>query len=142
MITVSFDPGLLTGYCVFDNAKIIKYDQVKFLELVGVLEGLPKPDVVVYENFQLYGHKAKQQIGSKFETVQAIGIIKSWAHRNKAIQIEQKPSDKVIAEKWTGVVPTGAHNNNSHWIDAYNHGMFYLIKGGIAKSKLEEEMGL
>lgn len=142
MITVAFDPGLTTGYCIFDDASPVSYGQIHFLKLVELVEGLPKPDVVVYENFQLFGHKAKQQIGSKFETVQAIGIIKSWAKRNKAEQIEQRPSDKAIAQKWTGIVPTGAHNTNSHWVDAFNHGMFYLIKQGIAKSKLEEEMGL
>lgn len=140
MITVAFDPGLTTGYCVFSDGNIVTYDQVKFLELVGILEELPKPDVVIYENFQLFKHKAKQQIGSKFETVQAIGMIKSWAKRNGAEVIEQKPEIKKIAQMWTGMKPTGSHNVNSHWVDAYNHGMYYLIGKGIAKSALDNEM--
>ena len=139
MITAAFDPGLTTGYVIFDNDKPFKYGQVKFLELVTLVESLPTPDVVVYENFELFKHKAKQQIGSKFETVQAIGIIISWCKRNGADLIEQRPTIKPIAQKWTGMVPTGSHNTNSHWIDAYNHGMYYLCRQGIAKTLLEQE---
>jgi hypothetical protein len=88
--------------------------------------------LVVMEDFRLYAHKAQQQIGSDMQAVKVIGIITTWARLNKIPVVMQMPTIKAIAEKWTKVEPTGDHNR-SHWVDAYNHGMYYLIKNGYVK---------
>lgn len=144
MIIVAFDPGETTGVCIFEqgdgNATPIKYNQIKFSGLLDYLEDGPAPDLIVIEDFQLLPHKAMAQIGSKFETIQAIGMCKSYAHRHRAKVVEQSPRIKKIAEKWTGVNPPSNHKEG-HWIDAYNHGMYYMIKNNLAKSQLELQGG-
>ena len=140
MITVAFDPGLTTGWAVFDDGKLVNKGQTKFLELLTELDGLPVPNLVVYEDFQLLPHKAKAQIGSKFETIQAIGMIKAYAHKHKCGVVVQRPGVKKIAEKWTGVRPPKNHAQ-SHWVDAFNHGAYHLIKNGLMQSLLEEQGG-
>jgi hypothetical protein len=81
--------------------------------------------------------KEKAQIGSRFETVQVIGAIRQWAAREHAHIVLQPASIKPIAEKWTGIKPSGAHNKNSHWIDAVNHTAYYLRSVGHYTTALE-----
>jgi hypothetical protein len=45
---------------------------------------------------------------------------------------------KPMAEKFTQVKPPSDHAE-SHKIDAFNHGAYYLINKGIRKTALEEE---
>lgn len=142
MIISGFDPGLTTGYCVFESesgkATPLAYNQFKFDDIIAVLDDLQPPDIVVIEDFQLLPHKAKAQIGSKFETIQVIGMLKIWAHKYNAKVELQSPTIKNIAQMWTQVKPVGAHAN-SHWVDAYNHAMYYMIKNNMAKTQLERE---
>jgi hypothetical protein len=148
VIVIAFDPGVTTGWCAFETnpereAKPLAYGQVKFLELISYLETheqLPAPDVVIIESFQLLSHKAQKLIGSKFETIQAIGICKSYAQRHGARIVEQPPTIKNIAQKWTGVKPPSNHAE-SHWIDAFNHGKYYMIKNEMDKSQLQLQGG-
>lgn len=136
MKLLAFDPGGTTGWCTFVDGNPREYGQIKFDELMSWLDDITAPDIIVYENFQVYSHKAVHLIGSKLETVQAIGIIKSYAHKNKCKLIEQRPQIKKIAQMWTGVTPPKNHDQ-SHWIDAYNHGAYYLIKNNVMESQLE-----
>lgn len=142
MIVIGFDPGETTGVCIFEqegnDARPIKYDNIKFLELLPWLEDAPKPDVVVIEDFQMLPHKAQALIGSRFETIQAIGMIKSYRHKHRAEQIMQSPIIKKIAEKWTQTPPPKNHKEG-HWVDAYNHAMYYMINNGLALSALEKQ---
>lgn len=137
MITISFDPGETTGVAVFDDDKVYSWDQIPMDKILDFLSDEPKPDVVIYENFQLLPHKAKALIGSKFETIQVIGMIKAYAHRHGAELIEQRPGIKSIAEMWTGVKPPKNHKQ-SHKVDAYNHGAYYLCRIGVMKTELEK----
>jgi hypothetical protein len=133
-----FDPGLSTGWAAFDE----KGD----VQAKGILRGLDElisflsdredyPDVVIYEGYTVFGHKAKAHIGSKVETVQAIGMIKVYASRWKAEIVEQPSSILSIAQLWSGVRLPSNHDK-SHDIAAYNHGVYYLQKSGIRKSRL------
>ena len=140
MITVAFDPGLVTGWAVFKDGKVIQKGQTQFLNLLSTLDVLYVPDVVVYEDFQLLPHKAKAQIGSRFETIQAIGMIKAFAHKHKAKIVNQRPGIMPIAERWTGVKRMKNHAEG-HWVCAYLHGSYWLIKEGHAKSRLEMQGG-
>lgn len=90
MRLLAIDPGETTGYSLWDIPNELygspfhpDTDMSKYLVTDGELlfhlgiEGLIQwSDVVAFEKFLLYGHKAKTQIGSEFITVQIIGIIK------------------------------------------------------------------
>jgi len=135
---ISIDPGKTTGVVEWSaEYKPIHYDQLLWEDpLYEYLDKvLDPPSVVVLEKFTLYGHKAKQQSGSDMLTSQIIGVVKSYARVWRSKLIEQPASIKPIAEKWSGVKPTGAHNKNSHWVDAYNHGYYYLQKNGLIQSR-------
>lgn len=149
MIAVGFDPGGTTGWTAYEygeegqkDAKFLAYGQVKFLELIQSLESEPKihpPKIVVIEDFSLLPHKARAMIGNKFEVIQAIGIIKSWANRNHANIIMQPASIKSTAEKWTQLSPKGLPHSETHWIDAANHVRHWLIKNGYDRTELEKK---
>lgn len=152
MIVVGFDPGVTTGWAGFDTKKdgpnvlpadMVGYGQVRFEELIADLENEPKiygADIVVIESFQLLPSKAQKLIGSKFETIQAIGIIKSWAKRHGAKIVEQPPTIKKIAEKQTQIFPPKNHGQ-SHWVDAVNHAKYWMIKNNLDLTELAKRGG-
>lgn len=134
---VSFDPGKATGWAVFIDGLPTKD--------IGILRGLDAlddfladyvgkygmPDVVVYEGFLLYSHKAKQQSGSRMEASQAIGKIKFWCKLIRVpLVVMQDANILPIAVKWSKLPLPGDHDN-SHHISAYNHGWYYLVKNGM-----------
>lgn len=149
MIVVGFDPGETTGWAGFETsnngeeAKMIGYGQEKFSNLIDALENEKRiipPDVVVIEIFQLLPHKAQKMIGQRFLTIEAQGIIRSWAKRHKAKIVEQRPTIKPIAEKWTHIIPPSNHSQ-SHWIDAVNHAKYWMIKNELDLTQLQKQNG-
>ena len=141
---LAVDPGETTGWCTFDyKGDVTGSGEIKGEDpFVDFLEALqPVPTVIVYEGFQLYGHKAKAQIGSKFRTVQIIGILKAYARTHKStvdIQLFEQPASILpIAQKWTQVEVPASGRPNHDWTSAYNHGMYWLIKAGVARSFLD-----
>lgn len=143
MIVIGFDPGETTGVCVLQqqdgDAKPVQYANVKFLDLMPWLDQWPTPELIIVEDFQLLPHKAQKLAGSRFETIQAIGIIKAYAHRAGAPVHMQSPQIKSIAENWTQV-PAPKNHAEGHWVDGFNHAMYYLISQKMAKSALQREM--
>jgi len=137
---LALDPGRTTGWAIFDSqGKIVDYGQVGMTEVNDLDEKIEPNNIshIVYEDFKLFAHKARKQIGSRFEASQVIGKAEGWAHKYKLDIVKQPASIKSIAEKWSQVHPTGSHAQ-SHWVDAYNHGYYYLVKRGLRKSRLEE----
>ena len=139
---LSFDPGKTTGWAMFDgNGQIIQYGQASLDELIDLTEEWARVwpiSTIIYESFVLFRHKARQQTGSKMEASQAIGIIKTLARKTDATLVEQDPTIKSLAQKWTQLKPIGDHAQ-SHWVDAFNHGAYWLIRQGIRKTALEME---
>lgn len=139
----SFDPGETTGWALFNysTGDLIDKGQVKFDDIFNWLldmQGhLPETVIVPVEDFRLLGSKAVAQTGSRFETVQVIGAIRLWLAPYRIEMFLQPASIKPIAQGWTGLKPTGAHNKNSHWVDAYNHGAYYLRSVGHYTTALE-----
>lgn len=123
------DPGETTGYALMETPeKMHSWGHVKFDDIFDWLENLPAGiEVIIMESFQLFGHKAKAQTGSKMKTSQVIGAVKAYAHRHKITVVEQPPTIKAFAEKQSGLKPTGAHAN-SHRIDAFNHCYYYFLQ--------------
>ena len=139
---LSFDPGKTKGWAMFDgNGQIIQYGQASLDELIDLTEEWARVwpiSTIIYESFVLFRHKARQQTGSKMEASQAIGIIKTLARKTDATLVEQDPTIKSLAQKWTQLKPIGDHSQ-SHWVDAFNHGAYWLIRQGIRKTALEME---
>lgn len=143
---LAYDPGKTTGWARFDDTgNAQEYGQLSMDELLAHVENmklLSRDDplhVVIVEEFKLFGHKARHQVGSQMEASQAIGILRTLAQATNAEFHLQPPTIKSMAEKWTQLSAKGRAHKNSHWIDAYNHGAYYLIKQGIKKTALEVE---
>ena len=146
---IAFDPGKTTGWAVFDNdGTIIEMGQASIEQLIDFCErrvidhtNYEPIKAVIYEDFIIFKHKAKYLTGSRVEASQAIGIIKGLAQRTGAELVMQGSDIKPMAEKFTQIKPPSNHDE-SHKIDAFNHGAYYLINKGIRKTALEEENAL
>ena len=141
MRVLSFDPGNTTGWVYQNPQKMIDYGQVP--DLVGVINVCEEHkgivDQLVIEDYVILGAKAMSHTGSRVPAIQVIGYLKAWAIQNK-VPVKLYPARmKPIQQKRTGKVPKGAHSKN-HWVDAYNHGRYWLIENGHAKSALQIEM--
>lgn len=101
------------------------------------------PDIIVIESFKLFGHKAKQQIGSSMETPQLIGYIEMVAWKCNIPVVYQDPSTKQrhtddilvkmnILEKKGGKHYFNGVMTNLHQRDALRHYLFFK-KYGIKK---------
>lgn len=136
---ISIDPGKSTGWVTWDrNGNVIQQGTTRTRdEFEDLLDSMGSVSVVIVEDFTLYKNKALQQSGSKMETSKVIGSIESWARRNKATLVMQPASILAIAQLWSGVKMPKNHNV-SHWVSAYNHGMYYLLKTGVRKHELRD----
>lgn len=134
-----FDPGKTTGIVYFENGVPRKSHQINLDDLDEFLElnyeltfRAAEHGTVLYENFKLFSWKAKQQSGSAMEASQAIGMIRSFARRTKSSIYDQSPQIKPIAYKWAGVNKPKDHSK-SHYLDAYVHGVYWMVKGRMMK---------
>lgn len=138
---LAFDPGKTTGWALFgSDGEAIEYGQASLTELMGLCEGWREGDLtaVIYEDWLLFKHKAPKMVGSRMEASQAIGIIKNLAHATGAELVQQPSNIKSIAQMQTQIKPPSNHAQ-SHWVDAFNHGAYYLIRKGIRRTALERE---
>jgi hypothetical protein len=141
-----FDPGFTTGWALvnWDDGESLDEGTVSFGLMADWLIDRERmlhdqTRVIVVEDFALRGGKEKAQIGSHFETVQVIGMLRLWAARAGMSIHLQAPSIKPIAQRYTGRVPKGAHSK-SHSVDAYNHVEYYLHGIGHYETRLEREL--
>lgn len=144
MSYLAFDPGKITGWAVFnDDGSVRSMGQATIDELIDLCvewAALDEPiRAVIYEDFVVFKHKAKFLAGSRMEASQAIGIIKGLARTTKTELVMQGSDIKPMAQRWTQIKPPADHAE-SHKIDAFNHGAYYLINKGIRKTALEEEI--
>ena len=100
-----------------------------------------KPDVLVIEDYLLYAHKAKQQIGSKMETPKLIGIIEYECARlnievtmQRALDLKKRWNDNILIYK--GILEKhsnhycalGNKSVSKHIRDSIRHGIHYIMK--------------
>jgi hypothetical protein len=137
MKILAIDPGGMNGIAWFgDNHELAGYAQVKLEELPKWLNDHdPRPDLIVYENFRLWKHKAVKQSGSDMPASQAVGMIKSYASIYGVSLVDQSPQILATAQKMTQMFMPSDHSQ-SHWVSAYNHGMWYLIQQGHRKVEM------
>lgn len=143
-VIYAFDPGDTTGWAILRHSDglLIEAGMFKFIDACQFFSdrepSLINVKALVVEDWKLLGKYAKSQIGSDFKAIQVIGMIRYWGFR-QGLQIHlQPPNIKTVAQKFTGLKPVGSHDN-SHHIDAINHGCYYLRLIGHYKTKLERE---
>jgi hypothetical protein len=133
---LAIDPGIHNGWAIFEHGVVKDLGTVDGVEAFDVWlhnvvpEKYGKVDVVVIEDFRLFRGKAKQQIGSRFETVQVIGGVQSWARRQGAELVKQSADILQIAPKFSKMTMPRNHNK-SHHISAYNHAFYYLVNNDM-----------
>jgi len=144
MVVPWFDPGVMNGWCIFDEqGNELEMGQVSLDDLSLFLDNDPRftsPTLVGYEGYTIFRKKAMAHTGSKVPTAQAIGIIKSYAQRKGVKLVEQPSSILKTAQMLTGVALPSDHSI-SHQFAAFNHGAYYFIEKGLRKTALEMKHG-
>lgn len=103
MIITCFDPGNHTGWVSYNtkNQELIggTFLEATMYQQIQVLFEAVKPDIVVYESFNLYPGMAKHLAWNSFYPVEIIGIIKYICWLNGIPTEAQAPSIKKYAGK-------------------------------------------
>lgn len=164
----SFNEGKgTTGWCIINNKNniinvgIISATQYltkeaywdAHVKLIKAFKQKYSNSVLVIEDYLLYANKAKQQINSRLETPQLLGILKYTATLENlpyatqtASEVKQRWNDKVLL--WKGLLQkTGIHYavtlqkgdikiTNPHIRDALRHAIHY----NYFKNKSKQEV--
>lgn len=144
---IGIDPGPMTGLGIVDHlgnvlaATNIPLDALHTeLELLVINEHY---QIVVMEKYKPYRHKLSALMNPKTargETLQAEGMVISWARRYDIKLVEQYADVLPIALKHAGLTMPSDHSK-SHAIAAVAHVSEYLIRQGLIKSALERKLG-
>lgn len=142
---LSIDPGeKITGWAAFDS----KGQEIEFGKITGGPESfmdwleslVPGPAEIIYENYRV--SPTINHGFSKVVTIQLIGMIKRYAHTRKILLHEQPNTVLKIGLKYAGfylLYYDAAGKKKKHVddeISAYAHGVYYLQKKGIRKSRV------
>lgn len=150
----AFDEGAgTTGYCLMNNQQQIIYtgdiralsyqDAMTYwkahLTLIDQIKEQYPDLTIVVEDYLLYAHKANEQINSRMETVQLIGILKYYCYDKSipmytqmAVEVKKRWADNILQHKqiiqrkgrgWQTVV--GMQSIDRHALDAIRHAMHY-----------------
>lgn len=140
---LGIDPGQLTGLALVDEKGQLHrnwnadFDTMK--RLLSNEKFTSLIEQVVMEQFVLYRNKANKQVGSKMPASKVIGMVELWANMHSIPIKMQMASILPIAIKLSRVKPVGSHNDN-HWVDAYNHAFYWLVKNRGISTPLEQDI--
>lgn len=144
MYYLSIDPGEKTsGWAAFDSeGRELELGKVTGGpdEFMDWLESLvPTPSEIIYENYRV--SPTINHGFSKVVTVQLIGMIKRFAHKNRIPLHEQPNTVLKIGLKYVGFYSTYYKPNGEKkkhvddQVSAFAHGVYYLQRRGIRKSR-------
>lgn len=172
MIILALDPSGAfnegkgtTGFSVWaynsGNYKLLRVGQIAAIDFtcsqdywnehIKLLKTV-KPNVLVMEDFLLYAHKAKQQIGSKMETPKMIGIIEFECARlninvimQRAVDVKKRWNDDILVYK--GIITKESNHYNigstknisKHIRDSLRHGIHYITKLRLKECKKQNQ---
>lgn len=146
-----------TGWCLVDKdtVELVKTGYINaedfstcyeyWKEHIDLIEQY-QPAILVLEDYLLYASKAQDQINSRFETSQLLGVIKFVA-RSKNIPFALQPASAVM-QRWNNYIlernriiqPSGrgwktmtGRRLNRHMLDAIRHGIHFAKFGKESK---------
>lgn len=138
---MAIDPGKTTGYATWDEQGVPNgFGHVRSAAELSTELQRHGPKVVIVENFRLRPWLSTQQSWSDFPASRVIGMVEMYCELAGAALVKQEPSCKETGYAWSGVKKAKDHKD-SHYRDAYAHGVFYLVKNKIrtVASYLEQE---
>lgn len=90
---LAIDPGETTGWCLFNGLKLHTFSQLatkeEGYEAVLKLFAEERPDVVVVENYRVYGHMSNQHKWEELYTPKLIGGLELLCHQKGIQMFEQ-----------------------------------------------------
>lgn len=145
-----------TGWVVLNDWEVEQFGQIKAKDFEtrtsywhshGELPLTKDPDVIVIEEFVLYGNKSSAQINSEMETSKLLGYLEMHYHTagyevetQRAVTAKQRYTDKILLRK--GYITKKGNryyingvNVSGHIIDALRHGLYYRLKESRKESK-------
>lgn len=143
---LSIDPGQnTTGWAAFDE----RGDELGFGDIGGGpdkfmdwLESLvPPPKEIIYEGYAIsptINHGFSEAV-----TIQLIGMIKRFATKHNIILHKQRNTELKVALRMAGFYAlyyTASGKKKKHVDDkvsAYAHGVYFLTKAGVRKSRVQ-----
>jgi hypothetical protein len=138
---VAFDPGVTTGFVSANwiggkDFDLLDVEKITWDDRFGTVKNLLRfstPDHVVIEDFRLYHHRMKSQIGKDFPSVQMIGIIQTYCYEMDLLdRITMQPasvrSNVKIADEHLLMVGASPHIQ-----DAYKHLRYFIIVNLLRK---------
>lgn len=128
---LAIDPGETSGWASFTrDGTPITFNQIKGREPVYNLLKEQQPQCLIVEDFSIFPWKSGDLPFNDLETVRLIGSIEFWAYQQHVPLTLQAPNIKDIGYKWSGTAKAKNHAM-SHKLDAYVHGIYYLVKNNI-----------
>lgn len=149
---IALDPGKTVGYATFSiSGKNLTKGQLDWLQVGNFLALAARNHIrssnadsdsssptwpkltVICEEYRIRSgmdQRANMWVGNTFETVQVIGMVRMFSMLIDAELVFQPANILPVAAQWTGVAMPTDHRK-SHWVSAYNHGQYYLIKNRI-----------
>ena len=129
-----FDPGDSTGWCFQDiTGRLTGGTAKKVHEEVAQLIELLKPDVVIFERFNLYPQKAKSLAWNSFYPCEVIGVIRFLCDRYRIPYVEQSPGIKKYSggfkQDWDYLKEHKTGSVTEHTKDAYQHYRYFILNG-------------
>ena len=135
---LALDPGDTSGWAKFnEDGSGNGFDNVHGKAALFQLLEDTAPSLIICEDYKLFPWKAANQSWSKLDTVRSIGAVEHYAWLRWGADWEkhiiyQDPKIKGVGYMWAGI-PKPKAKSESHYADAYVHGVFYLQKNGIRK---------
>ena len=133
-----FDPGDHTGWCFRDTSgRVVGGTCGKHHMEVAERIQILRPDIVVFERFNLYPQMAKSLAWNSFYPCEVIGVIRYLCDRYNIPMVEQAPSVKKyfggFQKDWDQLKAL-SQDVTEHTKDAYQH-LKYFERNGEKKFK-------
>lgn len=133
-----FDPGDHTGWCFRDTSgRVVGGTCGKHHMEVAERIQILRPDIVVFERFNLYPQMAKSLAWNSFYPCEVIGVIRYLCDRYSIPIVEQAPSVKKyfggFQRDWDQLKAL-SQDVTEHTKDAYQH-LKYFERNGEKKFK-------
>ena len=135
MKVLATDPGERTGWVIGtigpDGLTIDERGVDGVRDFAQKLESLVRQvDVVVYEVWRLYRHKAKQLTGNDMQPSQVVGMIRyeAWKQQKKVVSQGAQIKSTALKTMPQGMQDQMAESSEQHDQDAVMHAWFYYWK--------------